>query len=330
MKYKGTLTAAASGSIAGLTFSHNRGGQYIRARTIPTNPSSPFQQAVRDAAGVLTTRWGEQLTPTQRESWDNYALQVQIPDPLGEPRNIGGIAMYTRSNVSRIQAGLAIQDDAPVILNLGTFTKPTVSAFTPGDQTLEVAFNEGDSWVQEDGSALLLYGSRALSPAVNFFKGPFRLAAAILGSSSSPPTSPVVITNPFPFQAGSKTFLKSRVTRADGRLSSEGIDPESLPQVSFATWDSSLEILRIGFDRPMDTGTSILGADMQLQIDGTSWTTANASTFPSSNQFIEIDGWTSGLAAGGEFFTYTRGSSDLADTNGLLLPDQLQFPVTAI
>ena len=83
MKFKGTLIGEASGSIASLTFSHNRGGQYVRQRTIPTNPNTVFQQAIRSLVSELTSRWQNTLTEAQRAAWDQYAVQVPLLDPLG-------------------------------------------------------------------------------------------------------------------------------------------------------------------------------------------------------------------------------------------------------
>lgn len=73
MKFKSTLLAEASGALAGLVFSHNRGGAYIRQRVIPVNPSSSFQQAVRNFMLVCAGAWNNVLTVQQRAGWTWYA-----------------------------------------------------------------------------------------------------------------------------------------------------------------------------------------------------------------------------------------------------------------
>ena len=209
-----------SGSIGGTTFSRNRGGPYMRTRAVPINPGSPAQSAVRGAMSQLTSLWSDTLTQAQRDLWDTYALNVPLPNALGEPRNVGGLGMYARSNIPRIQAGLPRVDAAPVIFNLGDFTVPSLaSATAPGD--LSLAFTAADDWVGEDDAALLIYSSRGNNASINYFKGPFRHAAAIPGDSVAPPTTPDLVASPFPFVADQKMFLRCRVTRADGRLSSE-------------------------------------------------------------------------------------------------------------
>ena len=39
---KTTIVGPLSGSFGGLTASHNRGGQYLRQRSTPTNPNSTY------------------------------------------------------------------------------------------------------------------------------------------------------------------------------------------------------------------------------------------------------------------------------------------------
>lgn len=219
MKYKSAILTQASGSIAGLTFSHNRGGLYVRARTIPTNPGSVFQTAIRGFVANLTSLWNNTLTALQRASWDLYGLNVPLLNPLGEPINVGGLAHYVRSNVPRLQAALDRVDDAPVVFNLGDFTNPIFDNFSASATTLAFSFTATDDWANEDGAAMLILGSRNQNPTINYFKGPYRFADLVAGDAITPPTSPATIPSPFTIVVGNQTFTQARVTRADGRLS---------------------------------------------------------------------------------------------------------------
>ena len=220
MKYKSQVFTEASGSVGGLTFSHNKGGLYTRARAIPVNPASPFQEIVRNATALLTNLWVDLLTADQRRDWETYAFQVRIPNSLGEPVQIPALAMYVRSNVSRLQQGLPRVDAAPTIFNLGGFTSPSFT-FNSAASSLAVTFEETDAWVGEDDAAMLVYTSREQNPTIKFFKGPYRLAGAILGNLALPPTSPADIVTPFPAAIGNSVFVRVRVTRVDGRLSAD-------------------------------------------------------------------------------------------------------------
>ena len=219
----GGIVAAASGSLGGTTFSRNRGGAYARIRAVPVNPNTIYQQEVRSLMATLTSHWLDTLTADQRAAWDTYADNVHLPNPLGADRNVGGLGMYVRSNIPRLQASpvdLPRVDDAPTTFNLGSYTLPTVGNASEAAQTADVTFDNTDLWANEDGSALLTYGSRARNPSINYFKGPYRLMKYLEGDSITPPTSPDSQTWPFPFLQTQRLFMFGRITRADGRLSS--------------------------------------------------------------------------------------------------------------
>lgn len=220
MLFRPLLGTDLSGSVGGITASHNRGGAYFRNRAIPVNPNTVQQQLVRGILATLTSRWNDNLTAIQRAAWDLYAVNVPLTGPLGESRNVGGLPMYIRSNVPRIQVALPRVDDAPIIFNLGDFTTPTFDTLVAGVDTYNVNFTIGDAWVSEDDAAMLLFSSRPQNATINFFNGPYRFDAPILGDLGAPPASPVVTAASFPFGVGNRVFFKASVTRADGRLSS--------------------------------------------------------------------------------------------------------------
>lgn len=218
MKFNSALMAGSSGSTGGLTASHNRGGSYFRKRVVPVNPNTVFQQAVRSALSLLAACWNNVLDADQRTAWDTYATNVPLPDALGAPRNVGGLGMYIRSNVPRINAGLDRLDDAPTVFDLGEYTPPVVGVIDAGAGTLSLAFEGTDAWASEVGSAMIVQVSRGNNPSVNFFKGPYRFSENVEGAMT-PPTSPATITLPFAVAEGQRVFVEVKVTRADGRLS---------------------------------------------------------------------------------------------------------------
>lgn len=219
MKFKSGMMTQASGSLGGMTAAHNRGGLYLRARSIPVNTNTQQQQDVRNALTQLTTAWGSTLTQVQRDAWQVYADNVPQTNALGDSITLSGIASYVRANTSRLQAALDRVDDAPTIFNIGDFTQPVLGTAAASTNQLQFAFDDADEWANEDGSAMLVYISRPASPSINFFAGPYRFATAIEGDATTAPTSPVTIDTPFPFAVGNKLFVRVRVTRADGRLS---------------------------------------------------------------------------------------------------------------
>jgi hypothetical protein len=222
--YKPTIGSPFAGSAGGLTFSHNKGGAYIRNRVIPVNPNSAFQQTVKAILAALATAWSNTLTEAQRQSWILYAANVPRPSKIGGTQFLTGLAMFIRSNVGLLQAGGTAVLDGPVLFDVGTYTAPTFTATVPAT-TVSVFFDNTDAWANEDAALLILWGGRPQSVGVNFFKGPFRFMGSVQGNSVTPPTSPVVAALPFPVVAGQKLWCKANVVRADGRLS----DPITIP-----------------------------------------------------------------------------------------------------
>jgi len=218
VKFSSQVYSAVSGSIGGITYAHNQGGMYARARAVPTDPNTVQQQALRNAMGQLSTAWFATLTQAQRDAWAVFATNVPLIDSLGQSRTIPPLSWYQKANSIRLQSGLGRIDAGPVIYELATLTLPVVT-LTPAGSTASMAFTNTDLWANEVGGALLVYASRPQNVTINFFKGPYRFAGRINGAAS-PPTSPQVITLPFVSgPAGSKQFFKVIAVRADGRPS---------------------------------------------------------------------------------------------------------------
>ncbi|HSR54544.1 MAG TPA: hypothetical protein VLV83_27270, partial [Acidobacteriota bacterium] len=110
MLFKSAMVTQVSGSVGGMTGSHNAGGYYFRSRVIPVNPNTSFQQSIRGVMGQLTSRWISTLTAAQRQGWEDYAQQVTLTNPLGDQRNVSGLNQYIRSNLSRRQPSLPFVD----------------------------------------------------------------------------------------------------------------------------------------------------------------------------------------------------------------------------
>jgi hypothetical protein len=132
------LDVPQSGSVAGVTSSRNRFGQYKRTRAIPVNPASSFQTAVRARMQTNADAW-KALTSTQRIGWNDFGLNFARTDSLGQVYNLTGFQAYVSVNNNRLAAGDAVLSDAPVYappapLTLITPTATSASlslAYTP-------------------------------------------------------------------------------------------------------------------------------------------------------------------------------------------------------
>ena len=208
---------AASGAQGSTVASHNRFGENLRARTTPVNPATSQQQAVRNAVKNYAGQYQATLTSAQRQAWQTYANNVTMLNKLGDAVQMTGINMFTRNNTPRQQASQTTILAAPTTMSLGTFTTPTIAL---GVATLNgtITYAAADPWVGTSSSVagMLIYASRQQSPSINFFKGPYRFAAKVNGTSGS-------ATFTLPFIAGpttNQTFFQMRVAFSDGRLSS--------------------------------------------------------------------------------------------------------------
>ena len=218
VKFKSALVTAASGKVRGLVASHNKGGAYFRGLTIPTNPNTSFQQAVRNNLSTLQTRFLSTVTAVQRAAWATYAENTPVTNAMGDTIKLTANQWYVACNSLRLQSSVAVVDAGPVIFGLPTLTLPVPTIIAAGT-TVSVAFTNTDAWANEAGGYLLVFASRSQNATINFFKGPFRFAGKVTGAAT-PPTSPAVITLPFVIgPVGSKMFFRFVALRADGRKS---------------------------------------------------------------------------------------------------------------
>lgn len=220
MLIKSGIVTQISGSLGGLVGAHGKSGLYFRARAIPTNPNTPLQQAVRNYMASLTSAWQGVLTAVQRSAWAVYAENVTLPNPLGDAVNVGGMNMFIRSNVGRLQSAEPQVNDGPAIFNLGEMTSPTFAA-SAATGLVSVTFDNTDAWANEDDAAMLVYCSSPKSPTINYFDGPYRYIGKVQGDAVTAPTSPADIASGHTLTAGQKLFCQVRVSRADGRLTSK-------------------------------------------------------------------------------------------------------------
>lgn len=218
MKIKSALVTQISGSIGGMTGAHNRGGLYLRSRTIPTDPASSTQITRRFLFGLFSANWASGLTDAQREAWNLYASNVPVLDKLGDSIFLSGQQWYVGSATLRAIGVPPAVSNGPTNFTRPSFTAPSsITITTP--TSIGFTYDDTEDWVSEDGAGLLVFAGRPVSPGINFFKGPFRFAGVVLGSVGSPPSSPASLTNPFTTTADQKQWLRFVLTRADGRYS---------------------------------------------------------------------------------------------------------------
>lgn len=207
--FKSALVTQASGSVGGLTFAHAAGGLYMRSRAIPVNTNTSQQSIVRGAMTTLIDRWSTVLTDAQRAGWNLFAANTPVTNALGTTFFQSGQNAYVQANTARVAAGNTFYtplDGLPLVAGTAApsdFAPDEFAYLDPGDvsianadglvQTFDVEFDNTREWATAVGGALLIYIGRPQNNSRNFFRGPWRLAGAILGSVLAP-TSPATLT----------------------------------------------------------------------------------------------------------------------------------------
>lgn len=217
MKFKSALVTQVSGSLGGITFAHNQGGMYMRARSLVTNPASEAQQVIRNAMSSAHTAW-RALTEEIRYAWKNYAQGTPLTNPLGDSKHISGLAMFLRQFVSRAQADVTQITVAPDMPGLTTLSEVTVTQHLAQD-AFDFAYNAGDDWCITTGGYLAVFQSDPYANVNNFFKGPYNYLGKLLGKTAAPPASPFFANSLTPLESGQRYFFRVIAVDYQGRMS---------------------------------------------------------------------------------------------------------------
>ena len=224
MKFKSAVYSQASGSIGGQTFSHNKGGMYVRSRGLVKQTNTPAQQAVKSALSSLTSAWNDTLNAGNRASWNTYAKNTPLLNTLGDSRQVSGLNLFLRYNVPNLQTGGALLTTGPSINNLGAFTPPTSLRSGTLADTFQFNVNLDDPWTDVPGSKMLVFVSRAQNATITYFKGPFQYVGQVPASAV---TSAILLGNPYglSYVSGAQYFVRTEVAYGDGRLTSDAVQP---------------------------------------------------------------------------------------------------------
>lgn len=172
------LDVPQSGSVAGVTSSRNRFGQYRRTRAIPVNPASSFQQTQRARLSLNSAAW-RALTQAQRAGWSDMATSLVLTDALGQSYSPTGFNAYVSVNGNNLDAGNAAVSAAPAIVTpaaliIGAITL-TAAAFTVAYTTTPLPA----------GARCFFYVSMQRS-AGRAFEADFRLLQVSAAAAASP------------------------------------------------------------------------------------------------------------------------------------------------
>ncbi len=207
------------GSIGGQVHARNRFGSYIRARTTPVNPQSGRQNLIRSVIQSLSQQWSNTLSQLQRDAWEVYAAAITRTNALGAQIKLTGFNHFIRSNSVRLQSANPVLLPGPTTLTLPPGDPLFACEVDETNQQISVTFDPTFAWNIIDDGFMYISMSIPKATGTNFIGGPFRLAGAIDGDTASPPTSPQILSVPFPVAENQALVCRARISEVDGRLS---------------------------------------------------------------------------------------------------------------
>ena len=173
-----------AGSIAGVTFSHTKGGLSVKRRPTPVNPQTAAQQLVRATLDELARQWRDVLTEEQRTDWKMYAAFKTERNKLGESVFWSGQQQFIGLNSRLLRTGGAVQALSPPISGPPDLTSVTLTAGV-GDSA-SVAYT---ATPLPAGVKLVVWGIANHSPG----RSPLISNCVILGVSAAAAASPFAL-----------------------------------------------------------------------------------------------------------------------------------------
>lgn len=213
------LDVPQSGSVAGVTSSRNRFGQYRRTRATPVNPNTPAQSGIRAILSGCSSNWAS-LTPTEKTSWNVWAALHPRTDSLGQVYTMTGAQAFNAVNCLLVMIGAAAVTmppadpviDPPALVSI----TPTLASPTAWDN-ISIDFTPSPV---PAGHNLLLYLSPPKSGGSSFC-GDLRYLTKALAAATTTVDVAAEYTGKFGVAAeGQNIFARARLIRlADGNVS---------------------------------------------------------------------------------------------------------------
>lgn len=136
----GAIATDARGKIAGVVYSKNAAGAYIRQKVSPTQSLTTRRGAVRSRVTNLSKYWSATLTPAQVAAWNAFAKNNPVSDVFGRSQTLSGIQTFTRLNANLLNVGGTQIDDPPASLTIEGIATITVTATAGSPDVFSIAF----------------------------------------------------------------------------------------------------------------------------------------------------------------------------------------------
>ena len=166
----GGLIGAPSGSLGGLTASHNRHGYYLRARVVPTKVVNEHTLTARARLADASQHWGT-LTSAEQLAWATYAESAPITDRLGSKQVLTGHGAFVAVNNKILVAG-GTKIKVPPLAAPPAALLTMVTAFDIGAGDSTITFTTCPLGASEH---LYVQGAVLQNPGQRYFKNRLKL-----------------------------------------------------------------------------------------------------------------------------------------------------------
>jgi hypothetical protein len=179
-KYGGIISELR-GKEAGVIFSRNAYGSYMKQKVSPVNPQTALQQDQRQQMGNLAKLWAT-LTAGEKAAWDNLGAQVTRVNRFGDTTNYTGFALFMKCNRNILLCGQAAIVDAPSVPQISTLA---ITAFTADESTPNILVTFTPTPVAAD-EYLFCYITPNIVTGRRFVKNYYRLVKKLAAAGTSP------------------------------------------------------------------------------------------------------------------------------------------------
>lgn len=163
-----------SGKLNGTVFAKNKGGNYMRSKSKPSNPKTSAQMAVRAQFGAISAAW-KNLTESARSAWRESASSFPYINRLGDTKILSGFALHQKLNTNLDLIGEAALTFPPEPKSPVNFSRITVTAlYDDSNEKSSLNILAPQSAV-EGTSKTLIYATPPLSHGVENFENKLRL-----------------------------------------------------------------------------------------------------------------------------------------------------------
>lgn len=194
----GAVATDARGKIAGIVYSKNKAGNYVRAKVSPSQTESNRRTFVRSLFSVNARNFSTGISLAQVTAWNEFARGHLVTDVFGAAHALSGIQMYQRLNSIIAQAGGTPIEDPPDSLAITALLTMVATVTAGAPDVVSIAFTPSPP---EASHKIAVYATKPLPTGRTFSKSDKRFVFL----SASAAASPAVVSAPYLAEFGALT-----------------------------------------------------------------------------------------------------------------------------